>query len=691
MAPRSLVAENRGDRPPGDPFWLSRSAGGILARPAAGLALAGAGYLVLAVLVTWPLVFYLRSRLAGMVGVEDLQSTFSHYWWWKVYSAKVLAAYAGRPLLTAWSWLPSFLDDFFSFPLRYYFANFLDFFWIRGLELLVGFPAFYNLNLLFIFAANGLSAFALVRERTRDWPSAFAAGSLYAFTPFFVSHLAYSRLLPAMAFWPPLMVLFFLRFLERGRWRDALLAGLMLGLAASTHFFYAVFLGMWVILALALRGRAGVVSFRKLVPGLLIGLVVAWIVVFPFVFPYLNRVVQGGPLRDVVWFADFPALASAGGSFPFKVQAVINDAASPEYLLGAAYEYGVPLALTLLALAPLVLTRARGAGLWLWTLGIFYTLSLGPYLKWLDHPLVVWGHGIPLPYVWFFKFFPFFSRLNWPSRLSQMVLLALVVLAGDNLFWLRKRLWEQGGARGRGVLSAPRGNPSAARILAAWLPLVCLALPWGEMLIHGQVPIPGSGLALPPVYARWAQVPGLGIIEAPPNRFEQNNFYIEFDLFNVEFAQTFHHCKFLWENRDYHLFLAPTEAELVTYAGLMKNSFTRALMKLNYAPGEDFSFSPGDLAGLKKQGYRYLVLRQRSFCNIGGDPRLTPRRGRSPEEAQGLFQMARRRLESRFGAPVAQFDDYLWTGGPQYPPSYFTFRKFSSGRYPVAVFDLSHD
>jgi len=670
--------DKKGDRPGGGPVSLPQ-AGAPPAKAAVDFSWirAAVGYLALGVLVTWPLVFHLRTCLGGLLGVEDLQGTLAQYWWWKQDAARVLAQYSGYSPWMAGLWLPSFLDDFFSFPLRFYFGNFLDFFWDWPVEVLVGFPAFYNLKLILVLAANGLAAYALVRDRVRDTPAAFAAGALYACSPFFIANLAGSRMLPALAYWPPLVMLFFLRFLDDHRWRNAAACGGLLALAAATHWFYGIFLVMWMPLALLFRrrNRSANRSALTLASGLLVMALVTWIVVFPFAFPYLVRAVQGRPLMETTWLTDFPALEDAGGVHPFKVMGVIRDSASLEYLLGSPYEYGVPVLITLLALLPLLWRRFRPV-LWMWTLGLFYLLSLGPYLKWLDQPLLAWGHAIRLPYVLCFKYLPFFSRLNWPSRASQMVLLALAVLVGINLAWMRQNLQKSGVAVGW------------KRSLAAALPLLAIMGPMAEMVRHGQLPMLSSALVVPAIYNRLAQETGTGIVEAPPNGFDQNNFYIDYDLFNLKFAQTLHQRKFLWEERDYHQALAPDEKELISAAGLMGNSFTRALLGLNYSPLTRFRFEQKDLDALKSRGYRYLILREKNFHNIGGDPRLAPRRGRSPDEARRLFRRAAAGLEAQFGPPLAGFEDWLWTGTSRYPPSHFTFRKYVLGRYPVLVFQL---
>lgn len=72
----------------------------------------------------------------------------------------------------------------------------------------------------------------------------------------------------------------------------------------------------------------------------------------------------------------------------------------------------------------------RKAGPWIFAFGIFFLLSLGPYLKTNE---IASDGGIPLPFLFAFKYIPYFSWIHFPNRIFSFALLAGAV-AGCQAF-----------------------------------------------------------------------------------------------------------------------------------------------------------------------------------------------------------------------------------------------------------------
>ncbi len=99
--------------------------------------------------------------------------------------------------------------------------------------------AAYNVHLLFSFAAAGFSMFLLARHFLRDRLAAFLAGTIYTFCAHHFAH-GWSHLHIYANYWLPLVILLFVRLLERPTLRRGSLLGIVYGLSALTSWTLAV-------------------------------------------------------------------------------------------------------------------------------------------------------------------------------------------------------------------------------------------------------------------------------------------------------------------------------------------------------------------------------------------------------------------------------------------------------------------
>jgi hypothetical protein len=183
-------------------------------------------YLLLAVVMTWPVAAQMGTHLPG--GSDDLWSHQWTFWWIK------------RCLETGQN---PFYTSLLFHPVGVSLANH-NIAWINialwlPLQAIVGSTTAYSLIFLAVFALNGFAAFLLAHKVTSSLPAAFIGGLAYGFWPYVLSHYGQPNMM--MACWLPLALLFLQRTLDQGQKRDALVSAIFLALTG---------LGRWQMLVM---------------------------------------------------------------------------------------------------------------------------------------------------------------------------------------------------------------------------------------------------------------------------------------------------------------------------------------------------------------------------------------------------------------------------------------------------------
>ena len=238
--------------------------------------------IVLTIILTWPQVLYLGSRVAA------------HY----------------DPLLSIWrlSWIahvlprhPQQLVDGNIFAphvrtLAYSDATLLEgliaapWLWMRANPVLV-----YNLLLLGGIVSSGIAMFVLVRHLTGNADAALVAASVFTLLPYRILHFMHLELQWTM--WMPLALWAVHRVFETGAVRYGVLTGALLCLQAISSLYYGAFLGIIVALLAVMLAISGGREPRRAVVPLGIGAVVALAIVSAYTLPYIaNTAVLG--VRD---------------------------------------------------------------------------------------------------------------------------------------------------------------------------------------------------------------------------------------------------------------------------------------------------------------------------------------------------------------------------------------------------------
>lgn len=590
-----------------------------------------------AVLVTFPLSLNLRHSVAGLLGLENLAQTLWFQWLWDTYL---------KSLSTAGGLKAGLL--FFTFPVNVPMANFFDLIICGGGKALLGFPAYYNLKVILVLTLNAYSMAQLLRYYFPDFKLGWLCALPFGYNPYLVFNLATGRMTETMVFWLPWFILWWLKSWQEREPRAPYVAGILLGLASITYWYYGYFLGFFALLHLLYLYRSKPRNFWRSSKAILGKLALSfWLVVFFFAAPYLAMVLRGEPLPGAVLTHGAAQSQSAA-----VLEQLVNDSLSLWYPWSG--ERGFPLMLGLAAALGLAAVlvwglKSRDARFWLACAGLFYLFSLGPYLKLGSHPVLLMGHRILLPYGFVANGVPGLNRLFWPSQYVVMVILALC------LMW---------GFLGQHSLKSSR--------LQAW-GMTGLTLGFAlELMVRGFFLVPVTPLSLPGFYLKL----DAGVVELPIKPAEGVHHYFDLDLKLVNFYQSCHGRPALWGQ-------APPRTEsdyaLKHPSRIEENSFYRYLQHIS--AGEEGAYAPADLASFRSAGYKYLVVHER-FCSHGTT-------GFETDILLGRqrFDFMVKLLEPQFGMPQLA-SETLWELPRSARGSYFALRQTYRQTYRVALFTL---
>jgi hypothetical protein len=200
------------------------------------VAAAFAGYSALALVVTFPLIWHLSSRLPKDLG--DPLLVTSILWW----NAHVL------PLTERW-W-----SGFGFFPATGMVAfsdHFLGAALIASPLQWLGFSPItaYNLTFLASYPLCAGAAHALAYTLTRRHDAAVVCGLAYGFNPYRVAHVEHLELLLSFGMPAALAALHLYAASRRARWLAVFAAALTIQALSASYYalFFTVFLGLWVI------------------------------------------------------------------------------------------------------------------------------------------------------------------------------------------------------------------------------------------------------------------------------------------------------------------------------------------------------------------------------------------------------------------------------------------------------------
>ena len=524
-------------------------------------------YLLLSVLLTWPLVARLTTHVPGIAQWAFDESTFLWNIW---YFKHALVDNLSNPLQSELIYYPLGID------LILYTYNFFHALIAQPLFLAVNLPFGSNVALLASTVLSGYGTFLLVRyllnKQMPRSPSLllyppFLAGLLYAFAGNRAIYAALGHYDMVTTQWIPFYALMLLRSLDaelntHQRRRAAALAGLFFAFNGLAEMITAVFLAIFtlivVIVWLTSRDQQTTNNNRFLSPYLLVALssylaitgIIAFLLWSPVLVPILRQFLtedfslQGWgeaiPLStDLLgWFTPTTLHPLFGDDLitalrAVKLRALLPDGA--EQAVGFSDINTVFLGWASLGLALLgALVYRTRTRLWLWTSIIFGLFTLGPFLQ-INGQYIFNLDGVktafPMPYI-LLHYIPIVRANRAPNRNSVVLMLGLAVLLGYGVYWLLQRftIYDLRLTRKRTMHHAPRRiGFTTALIIAALI-----------LFEHLAVPAPLSDARVPDVYAQIAADPAPGAVMHLPLGWRNSFGTFGPERTRLEYFQTTH-------------------------------------------------------------------------------------------------------------------------------------------------------
>ena len=374
-------------------------------------------YALLTVALTWPVTAQMSSALAG--GEKDTWINPWAIWWTR-------KALIGEERL--------YWTDYLFHPqgvsLVFHSFSHTNTSLALVLEPFIGIVAAQNATTLLAYALSGFSMFLLTDSLFHDRAAAMVAGLVFAFAPYHIDQASHPVINSTQ--WIPLFLLFFIRLLEEGRLRNALVAVLFLVATALTSwhlFLLTAMLAGFYLLGESLSARR---QRRPIVTRALISFVILCLLLLgPLMWPQLRE-----------WFAPTTSYGSANVNEKPGKSADLLAFAIPTYqhpvwgehtrdvqlgLLDQDHSLFLGVIAPIVALYGLLRNGSRAATRWLVIGGLFWILSLGPYPRVAGTRLPLLPWGVPL-----IKVFRVSHRFHTMTTLVFAVLVA----------WGWKSVWE---------------------------------------------------------------------------------------------------------------------------------------------------------------------------------------------------------------------------------------------------------
>jgi len=445
------------------------------------------GYVLLTILMTYPLGLRLSSHLAGS-GDDMWLFQWNNWWLRKVLSEGL------DPYFTAYLFHPH------GVSLVYHNFSWLNTGIWLALEPFVGSVAAYNVTFLLTFIIGGYATYALISYLTKSRTAAFVAGLVFAFSPYHLSQFNHPNLISVQ--WLPLCMLFLIRTVRKGRWRDVLLCILFLVLTALSRWQLLIFAAILMALYLgySLLFERGRWTRRTVLLVAIIGLGTATCI-SPLAYPLVAGLTNAGTVDEIfTQQQDWAQTDLLAYIVPNQFHPLFGQWVAPIYDHFRKNRGNVAfLGYSVLLLSGYGALRARREGrYWLLAAVCLMMLALGPVLR-LNGRLYP---GIPMPYR-LVGWIPLVKALRNSDRFNVVLSLPLAVLAGYGIAHLLASLKRRFSARRSDLAIVATGVALAGLVLFEYL----------------SIPLPTTVPLDSPFYHELAHEAGeFAILEVPMGR-----------------------------------------------------------------------------------------------------------------------------------------------------------------------------
>lgn len=595
----------------------------------------GAGFILVFLIAYYPF----SVNIHKMVAVGPPARTFLMFWMWREWvSIYFVRAYLHARPFSLWNLiyygilsngsLPETgnVSDilFISYPLKQWFS--------------LSFPLYYNIKFIIILLFNSFAGYFAIRRITKREDAGIICGVFMAVNPFLVMMLAKARLRAGILGFAILCIYYLYELTRKPDIKTAILCGLFLGLSSIFYAFYGIFL-LWII-AFVFIGKAVLELFRKkpveiwrFFKMLMVVFVAFAIIVLPWMVPYFtSHKKESGEYQafGVKFFRDLPTPEEIFD--PDFLNNPDNRSLHPLRLIMVEQmplRFYFPVFFSLFAMFAFFKPRPL-VFLLIFIFLLFYILSLGPYLKLSENPEIQGfyrtqdGGFISLPYLLFFKYVPFISRLHHPDHFLSFSSIALLFLAGlglTNVFNFFQK-------RGKLVFV----NYALLIALVAYLAV-------GMRWYHPRTRYQMCNIEIPGQYYAIAKEPFCGIYEVPIPDFTPG---MEEIYDRTEFYQSIHGKKYI-QSRHPGLALQipkpggkpwmfPRDFDKLRRDN---NRFQKYLLKCH--EGEKPEYTGKDIEQVKKLGYKYVILHKSEFDRAS----RAKNRGKEEQETFNYYEMTK--------------------------------------------------
>lgn len=399
--------------------------------------LAGIYFLVLTLLVTYPLLLHFKDSIIGGYG-DGVYFAWLIRWYQNVFLEGKGVPFFNPMMNFPEGWNLSTTDTALASALP-------------GVPFsaLFGPIAGYNIAMWITFILSGLCMYIWVHHHTKSTNAALIAGTIYAFLPYRIAHFDAGHLNLSGTAWFPLYFMGLYEVLlstKKFPWGYMVTTALSLGLIGLTSMYYLYFTILMTVIFVS--GFLLFQNWRVLVKPIF-WLRIAIIAIFsaPLLFialkPFVSLSGQGGLANRTLEYAneysasptDFFTFASSHFLFGKWISSVFDRSLWIESSL-----YIGTITIILIILAFIWKKKSEHKALIGTSLLVIITsiiLALGPSLHWNNQQVflnIPWlgleNASIPLPTLLLFKYLPFFSKMRAIMRLGFFGLLFGAFLAG---------------------------------------------------------------------------------------------------------------------------------------------------------------------------------------------------------------------------------------------------------------------
>lgn len=294
----------------------------------------------------------------------------------------------------------------------------------------------YNVNLLFTLTTLGFFTYFFARYVSKNHLAGMLSGTLVAFSTYTVTKVMHLQLISIQ--WIPLSLLFFIRFLQKGRIVDFTLCAVFFFLQTANSFLPGYFLVLCYVTIFVLFFIKKRTVFRRFLSFKVIAImVVLFSLVLLIGLPYFKVSKEFSYTRDVreaihnANRLEYSFYASDQTKLRSLLEGIFYQKLPGPYI----YHGYLGFSITILGIGAFLYTATRWKRLQNIQKSFFvisvsaFALSLGPALQWggrvIKEPFI-----IPLPYAFFYYVIPGFNGFRNSARWEMLTVFSLSVLVG---------------------------------------------------------------------------------------------------------------------------------------------------------------------------------------------------------------------------------------------------------------------